>query len=240
MRRKAFLIGSPFVEGTEGFLAGVTPDIVGMKAHLKSLQGGAWYDHEIQEFNNPTKSELKAAMQASYDFVVVQYSGHGFEYSNADTQLNINPKEKVSLSEIHQWIVAPRKYYFLDCCRGVVTLVKKSMEFAAESRTFDSDVAPIYRKRYEDIVDSCEQGTSIIYSCSMNEAADEDPEGKGGIFTISFLATARTLRSAEGKYYPINSVFETAKSKLTTLYPLSTQTPHMKPERRIRYFPFVI
>lgn len=241
MRRKAFLIGSPFEEGQPGYLPGVTPDIVAMKAYFKSLHGGAWADDEIQVFNNPKKSDLQVAMQASYDFVVVQYSGHGFEYKSTGTQLDINPTEKLSLEEMHHWINAPRRYYFLDCCRGVVPLVEKSLNFSMESRSSDSDLRPTFRKKYEDIIESCELGASIIYSCGMNESADEDPSGKGGIFTVSYLSSAKTLQPAgDGKYYSIQTVFENAKAKLNQLYPSNTQNPEMKPERRNRYFPFVL
>lgn len=189
MKRKAFLIGSPFEEGNDDFLPGVTPDNVAMRAHLMSLPGGAWDDDETQVFSNPKKSELQTAMQNAYDFVVVQYSGHGFEYTRQGTQLDINPKEHVSIEEIHRWIDAPRRYYFLDSCRGVVSQQAKLAHFFMDSVSHDAVRRPLFRKKFNDIVESCETGTSVIYSCGLNESAGEDPNGSGGIFTVSYLTT---------------------------------------------------
>jgi hypothetical protein len=120
MIRKAFLIGSPMIKWKDGYLQGVTPDIVNMKNHLFSNKGGAWEYNEIEIFGNLTRAELQRAMLGQYDFVIIQYSGHGFEYTNSGTTLNINPYETVSLNDIHTWITCPKRYYFLDCCRGVV------------------------------------------------------------------------------------------------------------------------
>jgi hypothetical protein len=223
------------------YLPGVTPDIINMKNHLQSLYGGAWDDHEITVFKNPTKSELKSKMLGYYDFVIVQYSGHGFENLQSGTYLDINPYENISLEEIHGFIQASRRYYFLDSCRGVV---REPITESRKSFSMDSlnahDYRAMYRKKYEDIIERCESGLSIIYSCSLNESADEDPQGKGGIFTLSYLKSA-AIKVDWDKYASINDIYETAKIRKLKDYPLSTeQHPTMKPERRINYFPFVI
>jgi hypothetical protein len=242
MKRKAFLIGSPFIEGKPNYLQGVTPDILNMKSHLLSLNGGAWNEEEILIFENPTKIELSNAMTGTYDFVIVQYSGHGFEYTDHGTQIDINPNEYLSLEEMHRWINAQRRYYFLDCCRGVVKRVEKSIQsFSMDSMLESRNRRPEYRKKYEDVIESCETGLSVIYSCGLNESADEDDSGKGGIFTVSYFKAAAKLSPAESdKYFSIKTVFEKGKEIMDENYPLNTQSPTMKPERRNRYFPFVI
>lgn len=243
MKRKAFLIASPLVEGSSGYLKGVTPDIVNMKAHLKSLSGGAWEENEIIVFHNPTKADLKLAMtKEQYDFVIVQYSGHGFEYTSKGTQLHINSVEHIGLEDIHSWVLPPRGYYFIDCCRGVEQLLKKAESFVAMDSISESvDLRPRYRKKYEDLVQACERGVSIIYSCSIEESADEDDKGRGGIFSLSYFNSAKSLSDVKfDEHHGIKFVFDVANAVMNKLYPLNSQHPTMKPERRNKYFPFVI
>jgi hypothetical protein len=242
MRRKAFLIGSPFIEGTPNYLPGVTPDVVNMKKHLQSLSGGAWNDDEITVFENPTKNKLRSEMQGYYDFVIIQYSGHGFEYSTSGTYLDINPYENISLEELHGFVQSSRRYYFLDSCRGIVRepITESRKAFSMDSMNAYDYYRVAYRKKYESIIEKCEFGTSLIYSCSLNESAEEDPQGRGGIFTLSYLRSS-TAKVDWGKYASIKDIYETAKTRKLIDYPLSTeQHPTMKPERRINYFPFVI
>jgi hypothetical protein len=241
MRRRAFLIGSPFIEETSNYLPGVAPDIVNMKNYLQSLSGGAWDDDEITMFKNPTKKELKNGMQGSYDFVIIQYSGHGFEYHASGTYLDINPHENISLEELHGFVQSSRRYYFLDSCRGIVRepITESQKAFSMDSmNAYDYRIA--YRKKYENIIERCESGTSIVYSCSLNESTGEDPQGRGGIFTLSYFKSAK-VKVDWDKYESIKDVYEAAKTRKLIDYPLSTeQHPTMSPERRIHYFPFVI
>jgi hypothetical protein len=245
MTRKAFLIGSPMIKGQKDYLQGVTPDIVNMANHLSSNRGGAWEDDEIVLFENPTRDELRSSMLGQYDFVIIQYSGHGFEYTISGTTLDINPYETVSLSEINSWITCPKRYYFLDCCRGIIVeeLKKSSRLFSArESGVLGNREA--YRHRYDSIIATCENGVSIIYSCGLNESADEDDDDddiKGGIFSLSYFRSARSIKNVSlNEYYSIQSIFNMAVERMKKDYPLAYQNPTMKPERRNRYFPFVI
>jgi hypothetical protein len=242
MIRKAFLIGSPMIEEKTGYLRGVTPDIVNMNNHLSSNEGGAWEDNEIKLFENPTRKELHDAMLGQYDFVIIQYSGHGFEYTSSGTTLNINPYETVSLNDIHSWITCPKRYYFLDCCRGIVVEeLKKSTGFFSAMESDVSYIRKAYRRKYNSIIISCETGTSIIYSCGLNESADEDDDGSGGIFSLSYFNSANSINNVpKDKYYCIQSIFNMAVERMKADYPMADQNPTMKAERRNRYFPFLI
>jgi len=242
MKRKAFLIGSPMIEGTSSYLSGVTPDIINMKKHLKSNAGGAWEDGEIEIFKNPTREDLYNMMiHESYDFVIIQYSGHGFVYkTNGGTILNINSKEIISLIEIHNWINCPKRYYFIDCCRGIAEdseFLTRSFSASESYRTYADRI--VCRDKYNKIVEKCENGTSIIYSCGLNESADED--GLGGIFSLSYFRSVEDTRKVPpNEYYSIKAVFNMAVARMKNDYPMADQNPVMKPERRIKHFPFKV
>jgi len=246
MIRKAFLIGSPMSEDDqEDYLQGVTPDIRNMKKHLSSNAGGAWEDNEMVLFENPTRKELYHEMLGQYDFAIIQYSGHGFAYTKSKTILGINPHELISLAEIHSWITCPRRYYFLDCCRGVLDeSLRKSIRSFSARESDDSDIREYYRERYNSIIRTCETGTSIIYSCGINESADEDDDeeaDRGGIFSLSYFRSADSISNIpKNKYYSIQSIFNVAVKRMKEDYPMADQNPTMKPERRNRYFPFKV
>ncbi|GHV23249.1 hypothetical protein FACS189494_11080 [Spirochaetia bacterium] len=242
MKRKAFLIGSPMEVGTKNFLPGVTPDIINMKRILHSNTGGAWDYNEIKVFENPTREELYEKMSREYDFVIVQYSGHGFEYSRSGTTLDINPYESITLKEIHGITKCPKRYYFLDSCRGIVPEeLNKNLKFFSMMESAREDIRKAYRNKYENVIEQCENGNSIIYSCGLNESADEDPDGLGGIFSLSYFRTADAIDNIPmNEYYSIQDVFNLAVEKMKEDYYLSDQNPMMKPERRNHYFPFLI
>ena len=242
MKRKAFLIASPQEETSKEYLPGVTPDIINMKAILKSLKGGAWDDSEIEVLKNPTRSEILSKIKGSYDYVIIQYSGHGFEYSNQGTQLYLSKTESIGLDEINKNFTSPKKFYFIDCCRHVEYTIEKAVESSLIENIieFSNNKRRIIRNRYERIINSCEDGISIIYSCSKNESADEDENGLGGIFTLSFIRIANSLIPDENQYYDIKAIFDSAVVKMKKDYGLSSQNPRINSQRRLRYFPLII
>jgi hypothetical protein len=231
------------IKGSEDCLEGVTPDIQNMKNHLCSLSGGAWHNDEIKIFENPTSRDLKLGLSGSYDYIILQYSGHGFEYKEDGAYFDINPNENISLNTLHGWITSPRKFYFFDSCRQIKKMLRESTKrMAFEGHYFSrQDLLEQYRKKYERLIGDCEKGTSIIYSCSLHESAGEDMGNKGGAFSYSYFQSSRNLRCTIDTYYSIKTIFNEAVDYFNDNYPLlSSQHPVMQPERRNKYFPFVI
>lgn len=238
MNRHAFLIGSPQIEGKQGFLRGVTPDINNMKRHLLSDKGGAWIENtEITVFSNPTREELFSKITGTYDYVFIQYSGHGFQRKNNDVRFFLSPYEDIGLAELTSNIIVSKRFFFIDCCRGIEEEDSRAVESGIIC--FSERINPS-REKFNRAINCCEEGTSIIYSCSKNQSASEDDDGLGGIFTLSYLRTANDLNPNKDKYSSIKTVFDLAVDKMKKDYPLEHQTPEIKPERRNRYFPFVV
>jgi hypothetical protein len=214
-----------------------------MKNFLNSLSGGAWYESEITILENPSKEELQYGLKGSYDYIILQYSGHGFEYRDEGTYFDINAYEQISLNTIHKWIDAPKRFYFFDSCRQIqrrrIESMQKSM--AMDSYDFDDAIIKQYRKKYEDIISNCEIGTSIIHSCSLHESASEDPRGRGGAFSYSYFHTTKSKECIDNEYFSIKKIFVGALEYFNENYIVSNQQhPVISPERRKQYFPFVI
>jgi hypothetical protein len=222
MKRKAFLIGSPMgVDGID-YLPGVTPDIIKMKKHLHSNRGGAWEDDEIVVFENPSKDELKCEItSSSYDFAIVQFSGHGFENLGRDSKLHLekknptsnviirggnegltlqnHPKETVTLEELRSWIKCKKYYCIIDCCRAGKRY-DRFMHMMEANYQF-------YRDTYDNLIESCEDGSSIIYSCSLGERAADFEEG--GAFSLKYFNAANGVLSADNQpHYTIKQIFD--------------------------------
>lgn len=242
MIKKAFLIASPQKEGSSDYLPGVTPDIHNMKKFLISDKGGAWNDSEIEILENPTRIDILSRIKGEFEYVIIQYSGHGFEFTDKGPQLFLSKNEYIGLEEIHHNFTCPRRFYFIDCCRGIEHTYQESMDSYNFANIFEgsNNNRKIIRSRYENIIKSCEEGCSVIFSCSRNESANEDDNGLGGIFTLSYLRTANLANPAYNNYCSIKSIFDAAVVRMRKDYPFSLQNPNMIPERKLRNFPFVI
>lgn len=248
INRKAFLIGSPQIPlsniKNDGYLKGVTPDINNMRDHLLSNKGGAWYESEIETFSNPTREELLRKISGSYDYVVLQYSGHGFELRDNRVFLLLDYfdiNKSIALDELLNNFSSPKCFCFIDCCRGYV-LPEEAMGLEKSYRIFSSRDSnrQHWRERFDKIVNSCENGRTIIYSCNSNESAGEDPKGNGGYFSLAYLSVAKNVVINAGRYCSIKNIFDSAVKKMNEMFPLASQNPVLLPERRIRYFPFCI
>lgn len=248
LKRKAFLIGAPQRPLSNikdnGYLKGVTPDIINMKKHLLSNKGGAWYESEIQTFSNPTREELLQEVSGEYDYVVLQYSGHGFELRDNRVFLLLNYfdiSKSIALDELLNHFIAAKCFCFIDCCRGLV-LPEEAMGLEKANKLFsmrDSNNQP-YREKFDRIVNSCEKGPTIIFSCDSDESAGEDAKGNGGYFSLAYLKVAKNAVINEGHYCSVKNIFDSAVPEMKKMFPLATQNPIILPERRIQYFPFCI
>ena len=103
----------------------------------------------------------------------------------------------------------------------------------------DSNNQP-YREKFDRIVNSCEKGRTIIFSCDSDESAGEDAKGNGGYFSLAYLKVAKNAVINEGHYCSVKNIFDSAVPEMKKMFPLATQNPIILPERRIQYFPFCI
>jgi len=246
LKRKAFLVGSPEMPTVcEGPLVGVTPDINNMMVHLLSSHGGAWRSDEIAVFESPRTNDLFSALEEEvYDFVIFQYSGHGFSRSGKETLLHIHPKENaVSIREINKRIKSSKRYCFLDCCRGIedkkgISMCQRIIESCGDWFQLE-DPYNKSRKKYDDIVNGCDNGTSIIYSCSINQESKDIPDG--GIFSYCYFDEAKRIGILrDDAYYTISGILNMAKQKMKDNGLLHEQTPVIELGNGNCDYPFVV
>lgn len=181
MKKKVLLIGN-----NDG-LPGVKKDLINFKNFFKSSKGGEWYDKEIIELLNPTKSALEFQLLLlkieKLDYFFVVFSGHGG--LKRETFLELNPKGEL-ISENAFDNIATRQVTFLDCCRASMESVNESINAVKLFR--DGGNLKSTRVKFENRILNALPQHLRLYSCEKEEYSHDTP--KGGAFTKNFLEVA--------------------------------------------------
>ena len=150
---------------------------------LQSDFGGAWRDNEIVVLENRGRDEILSHVRAAYvDYSVVVFSGHG-EYVQGQTRALLNSYEQLWQQEL----VTPAKRQLLDiidACRALEE--EQIVEARRFLGTFGAEPNLAYRAScrtlYDQYITRAEEGISVMYACSVNQAAQENSE-RGGFFS---------------------------------------------------------
>ena len=177
MEKRILIIGN-----TNG-LPGVKVDVENYKTFFKSSYGGDWYDSEIIEKINVTKSDLEREVvnlkSKTLDYLVVIFSGHGGQERETILELNAN-EELINESSLKN--LAHRQLNIFDCCRAFPETLIKSVLNEMQERTFSKTNT---RKRYEDRIMQANRQQISLYACAIGEYAHDT--SKGGAYSKNFL-----------------------------------------------------
>jgi hypothetical protein len=239
MERRALIV---YCDNTHsGELSGPTSDFQNFTNYLQTKIGGEWQEDEITGLRNPTISEVRQAVNefmiaADYTFTI--FSGHGYIDSN-DRQFMEVADGDISIAALRT--LAPRQTLIVDACRGrhIPT------DIAAEPKFFSDVLESIEeigstRALFDREVQRADEGFSILFSASPNEASDDSDHG--GIYLVSLLKITEAWReTGHGEaILPINLAHTQAIDYLRENYVTSTQHPRMKPEKRRGHYPFAV
>jgi hypothetical protein len=246
LRRIAFLIGS--AESRHGRLDGVLQDKRRLKSFLLSPAGGAWRDPEIQLLDKPEADDLRRRLDAAAqqaDFMLLHFGGHGCVYEGSDdTTICLNDKEEVTAGQLRTRI--SRQILFIDCCRKLIKRVALPEEvekraFAALDVTRQAAYVESCRAKYDAAIEAAELGYSVAFSCSVNEAANDDPSFTRGLIQCSDLwatvSRSQYTPQAQATLDLPSAVGVTTKWLGDNNIP---QTPRLNIGRRIRSFPVAV
>ena len=188
MTRKAIMIGSPGPKNSLNYLKGVDTDLHHFVSFLKSSIGGSWEDSETGGlYKCPYENLIEIFQSISADFLLVYFSGHG-HHGLKETNIAINDKESISISELISLIKAPKALIIIDCCRKSIKEEYSSFS-GPEYLSFKSILdQPNTRERYLQIISESAPGIAIAYSCSVGEMGRETE--LGGDYTYSLLKSS--------------------------------------------------
>lgn len=245
MTRRAILIETSQLQDHPD-LPGARIDVANWTAFLRSYEGGAWNDDEITTLSKPSWAVLQARLQLekSTDYVFVTFSGHGYHpegKDNDETRICLNERDEIPVRQLSP--DNPRCTVVIDACRqlvkGKALLEAFSVKEMVRSAAFRDRLA--YREVFDSAVAQAERGVIRLFSCSVEESANESPTS-GGYYTDALLGCCSKWhdRAEKGKrlYYSVWPAHECAVAN-TTLRE-SRQHPEFNGGRRNKYFPLAV
>lgn len=245
MKRKAFLIESSRLQSHPD-LPGARVDVLNWKNFLLSDEGGAWEEKEIVTLSNPTRIMLQGllALEASTDYVFITFSGHGFHIKGKDldeSMICLNTTENVAVSAVNPG--NPRCMLIIDACRQLVQ-EDVLIEMSAANLILLSAASPnrvAYRNIFDIAVTQAERGVIRLFSCDIDEAANESPHS-GGFYTNALVECCRywhdNIAANKKLYYPAWDAHQSAA--IHTTLRNAQQHPQYSGGRRNKYFPLVV
>lgn len=186
MRRHALLIGYSGRNSTDGFLAGVSKDLLNMENFLLSDRGGAWRHEEIKLFYDKNKTEIEGhinIIRNHYDLLFIYYSGHGC-YDATEKCRVLGLPNNDFMYEKNLWNLASRQILICDSCSNVEasTLVESVRD---RNVIISSVSSPHIRQYYETLCMRCPEQQIKLYASTVGTAAGD--LGRGGRYTSILL-----------------------------------------------------
>ncbi|MGY8666213.1 caspase family protein [Bradyrhizobium sp. UFLA05-109] len=246
MNRKALLIGSPGVKGSDSYLRGVARDLQNYDRFLRSPVGGAWKPEEILTLEDPPASqvqnEIRSLKSADYSFVL--FSGHGYFSANPrSTIVCLRKDEEMDSAELRQG--SPKHTLLLDCCRVVEREILAEDVLAKADKASKRLNSSECRRYFDEAISKCSTGLIVLHACDVDEAAADDSR-RGGYYAYSLLDSAdswavsdttdlsksyRTLRTPRAHDLAAQVVMKLSGNR---------QNPQIEKPRTEPYFPFAI
>jgi hypothetical protein len=202
--------------------------------------GGEWHDNEIRSLNNPNSATVAYVIQnffrgADYSFII--FSGHGFINSDDNNRQYVELLDK-SISILSLRTSARRQTLIIDACRGFYSPSQELLEAFRESRDhFLGDIEST-RQFYSNMIMSCEEGWTIMYSASRNQTSLDT--ATGGAYLISLLKGLQYWEENDQRNNILDlRVAHQYATNIIKGYD-TIQVPTINAEKRQRYFPIAV
>lgn len=243
MTRYALLIESSQLTGHYD-LPGARADIELLRSWMMSPKGGAWRGHEIVSLSHPSIAKVKECLARAkkFDYAFVSFSGHGHHVVGNgfnETRVCLNDDEELAASALNP--KNPRSTILIDACRGLTVLVPQLLLESYTEKTLSLNLSANRikaREKFDQLVRSSEQGVIYLYSCSVDESAAEDENGRGGLFTLGLVRAAENWKPSVGRFFSIRNAYAAAADFTRSENP--QQQPRWSPGARKRFFPFAV
>jgi hypothetical protein len=242
MTRKAILIEAS--KTSSGDLPGARADVNNFRRWLQTANGGAWELSEITVLSHPTTGALEVQLSeaSKADYAFIAFSGHGEHVRGRlrdDTMIQINNSDDYSSRKLASGF--RRGVIVVDSCRNVrVELsLNESIKYA-RAKSFSEDWQK--RRRHRAIFDAraeaAEEGVIFMFGCSLNQSANDFPNGGAFSFALIDQAESWIGRASSGNVLDTLQAFERAKQMVKD-EGITNQVPEMDGAiRRRTHFPF--
>lgn len=192
--RKAHVIGAEFIAG-QPRVRGVQVDKNRVLRFLKSDEGGAWRDDEIEVFESP-RLVFGHVPREPVDFQLTYFAGHGFSEAGQPF-VCLNDDQFVPVASLP--VSARKSLVIIDACRNEIRdwapLVEKRADFAGVAGVADL----LYRMRcrwlYDAAIEHANEGATALFASSYDESAWGTTH-LGGLFTRHLIQGAEAWATA--------------------------------------------
>ena len=192
-KRIAVLIGA---QAAGANMLAVEMDLQSQEQFLLSVNGGAWYQHEIKIFNNDPFFVIASYIQhIQADYVYIYFSGHGFSYSMNERYLCVGGQDSIMDYQLAKLAPCSKVRLVCDCCR---TRLSKPGTIGGINRATNRwrEAAGINRARanFDRYIIASPPGIQIIHAIGDASAALENAAGHGGEFTLALMEVINDLQ----------------------------------------------
>lgn len=242
--KSALLIEASDVK-SQTHIPGAKLDIANWAKYLSSNAGGAW--DSVEQKGKPCKQYVEEKLREFsffHGYVFIVFSGHGYRDRGRDMIL-LNDSEEMEVAKIQAKVPYT---LVVDACRGeeeasVVTEsfgVARASSFSVLSKTASASSS---RLAYQSLFDqqfSRLNGKATMFSCSIGEAAGENPES-GGVYTNALLKSCRFWHDTDGNGPRILSTYDAHLAVVKRLTKLrSRQNPVFSHTGSGNFFPIAV
>ena len=251
MNRRALIISNPGERGDENYCEGVLRDVDNYKSFLTNACGGLWSYSDIDHISRPSINEVRLAMRKleGSGYALVVFTGHGWYSTDLDsTILTLKAGQEIDSVELQKG--ASKQTIILDCCRkkfaGIPldesNLIKASA--AVLNRASSRLNAELCRHYYNEKIKTCDQGTTILYSCSSGEKSQDNSQ-RGGLYSYNLIDFAESWADngefdLTNSYYTLSVVKAHEGATELVQRKRRDQNPQIEKPRSAPYFPFCV
>jgi len=194
----------------------------------------------------PSWSVLHEALlkEKTTPYVFITFSGHGLHFKGKgleESHICLNDNENVPVNAINPG--NPRCTFVFDACRQLILQKGLTETFSANEMIKNAAYVDRekYRQLFDDAVKQAEQGIIQLFSCDIDEAANESPVD-GGYYTNELIRCCRTWHDQADLgnrfYYSTWNAHSCAATQTNSKSP--QQHPKYNGGRRNKHFPLAI
>ena len=198
-RRRALIIQNPGKPPREPYAGGVLVDAKNVKAFLKSNEGGAWEEDEIEVLDIDTNTQqIKdyfAVQAGTQDYQFILFAGHGYYSENHGPMYCLWNGEEFNHAWLEELVRDVPTLLIADSCQDVLKLNEGGT--IASTRLFssitDSNRRLLYRAAYDEKLAQLPKGMFVTAASTTIGETANDNSIKGGLYTRSLLEACKDV-----------------------------------------------
>lgn len=245
LTRRAIVIGAPGeTTPEEAALVGVQADVASYERLLMSPHGGAWSRSEITQLWHPADANtlVRELQSLQVDYSITIFCGHGAHFQGTPV-IWVNPKQTIYVRDFRT--AAPRQLTIIDACQkeAAPRILLDHREKVGGLGAPPDPYTVSCRTAYDAAIMGVGEMTAIMWGCSAEQVAGENPEG--GYFSQTLINTCETWARGTRGFNSVCTQTRNIREVMDAVWPKVhrehfPQKPWAETGRDRHAFPFVV